>query len=125
MGQGESVSIYVLASSVFLENIVDFWHTHLLVYRTFFEGFKARFQSSCWHKYTHINEFSNIQVPFTLKNQEHTHLFVLRLGEVVVSDLEFAFRNSIPLEILEPNNQQEFSTVGYHFSERIPRIGSN
>jgi len=67
-------------------------------------------------------------VPFTLKNQEHTHLFVLRRREVVVvvvPDLEFALRNSISLEILEPNNQPEFNTVGYHFSDRIPGIGSN
>jgi hypothetical protein len=112
---------------VFLENIVDFWHTNLLVYRTFLEGFKAlRLQSSCLHKYTQINEFSNIHVPFTLKNQEHTHLFVLRRREVVVvPDLEFALRNSISLENLETNNQPVFNPVGYHFSNRIPGIGGN
>ena len=49
-----------------------------------------------------INKFSNIHVP-----------------------LEFALRNSISLEILEPNNQPEFNTVGYHFSDWIPGIGSN
>jgi hypothetical protein len=112
---------------VFLENIGDFWHANLLVYRTFLEGFKAlRLQSSCLHKYTQINEFSNIHVPFTLKNQEHTHLFVLRRREVVVvPDLEFALRNSISLEILETNNQPVFNPVGYHFSNRIPGIGGN
>ncbi|MGA9317139.1 MAG: hypothetical protein WBV84_03695 [Nitrososphaeraceae archaeon] len=71
-------------------------------------------------------------VPFTLKNQEHTHLFVLRRREVVVvvvvvvvPDLEFALRNSISLEILETNNQPIFNPVGYHFSNRIPGIGGN
>ena len=88
---------------MFLEDIVDFWHTNLLVYRTFLEGFKALgLQSTCLYKYTQRNEFSNIHVP-----------------------LEFALRNSISLEILEPNNQPEFNTVGYHFSDRIPGIGSN
>ena len=62
----------------------------------------------------------NIHVPVALKNQEHTHLFVLRLGKVVVPDLEFAFKNSISLEILEPNNQLVFSPVGYHFSIGYP-----
>jgi hypothetical protein len=97
------------------------------MYRTFLEGFKAlRLQSSCLHKYTQINEFSNIHVPFTLKNQKHTHLFVLRRRVVVVvQELEFAPRNSISLEILEPNNQPVFSPVGYHFSDRILGIGSN
>lgn len=69
-------------------------------------------------------------MPFTLKNQKHTHLFVLRrrvvvVVVVVVPELEFAPRNSISLEILEPNNQPVFSPVGYHFSDRIPGIGSN